>query len=78
MRVDKRTGEHLAVIADVYNQRGNRYYMGIGQSDGCWVELDPVYLTRSTKTVTDYPAWLKRRIDQSMGYIMHLSNRLYG
>lgn len=79
MRRDKRTGEYLAVISKAYrNRHDERYYMAIGESDGCWTELSPAYLTRATENVTDYPDWLKRRIDQAQGYILHVAGRLYG
>jgi hypothetical protein len=78
MRVDTRTGEHLAVIADAYNHHQGRYYMAIGESDGCWCELDPKYLTRATVTTDNFPEWLKRRMDSSIGYVMQLADRLYG
>lgn len=77
MRKDKRTGEHLAVISAAYTNQGRRYYMAIGESDGCWTELTPEYVTRRTMTVSEYPEWLKRRIDQSLGYIMNVAPRLY-
>lgn len=79
MRRDKRSGEHLAMIPSAYvNRHGERYYMAIGESDGCWCELTPEYVTRHTVTVTDYPEWLKRRIDSSLGYILATVPRLRG
>ena len=78
MRVDKRTGEHLAVIPASYAGRDDRYYMALCESDGCWAELSPEYLTRNTRTVKDFPDWLKRSIDRSLGYSLNVVGRLYG
>ncbi|MBO0676808.1 hypothetical protein JRC04_04965 [Mycolicibacterium sp. S2-37] len=80
MRQDKRTGEYLAVVSTAYrNDRTDaRYYMAIGESDGCWAELSPDYVARRTVTVSTFPTWLKRRFDQSMGYEMRHASRVYG
>ena len=81
MRQDTRkgNGEYFAVIAHAYTGRnGERYYMALGSSDGAWAELTPAYLTRSTKTVEQFPEWLKRNMDASMGYILHTVATLKG
>ena len=81
MRQDTRkgNGEYLAVSPSSYVRRnGERYYLAIGRSDGAWVELPPEYVTRCTKTVTDYPEWLKRSMDSRLGYILITVPRLYG
>lgn len=79
MRRDKRTGEHLAVIPGAYRSRhGERYYMAICESGGCWAELSPEYLTRNTVTTSEYPEWLKRAIDRNLGYVLNLVDRLAG
>ena len=79
MRQDTRkgNGEFFAVIPHAYvNRHGERYYMAIGSSGGAWCELTPAYLTRSTRTVQEFPEWLKRRIDSQQGYILHTVKRL--
>jgi hypothetical protein len=79
MRQDTRkgNGEFFAVIPHAYtNAKGERYYMAIASSDGVWVELSPSYVTRCTKTVDQFPEWLKRSIDHSMGYILNTVPRL--
>lgn len=79
MRQDTRkgNGEYFAVIPHAYtNRKGERYYMAIGSSDGTWCELSPAYLTRSTKTIQDFPEWLKRRIDSQQGHILNTISRL--
>lgn len=79
MRQDTRkgNGEYFAVIPHAYTaSNGDRYYMAIGSSDGAWAELAPAYLTRCTKTVDDFPEWLKRSIDSRQGYILHTVSRL--
>lgn len=78
MRLDRRTGEHFAVIPSSYGDRRGRYYMAIGESDGCWVELTPEYLTRCTVTVTTYPEWLKRNVDRNLGYMLNTVSKLRG
>lgn len=77
MRQDKRTGEYLAVIPNAYQNGRGRYYMANTQLDG-WVELSPEYVTRNTRTVTEYPAPLKRRTDTALGYILNIAPRVYG
>lgn len=79
MRQDTRkgNGEFFAVIPHAYtNNKGERYYMAIGSSDGAWCELTPAYLTSCTRTTADFPAWLKRAVDSSQGYILHTVPRL--
>lgn len=79
MRQDTRkgNGEFFAVIDSPFkNRHGERYYRAIGSSDGAWCELTPAYLTRCTKTVTEYPEWLKRSIDRQQGYILNTVSRL--
>lgn len=79
MRQDTRksNGEYFAVIPHAYtSHNGDRYYMAIGSSDGVWVELSPKYVTRCTRTVDTYPEWLKRAIDNSMGYVLNVVPRL--
>ena len=79
MRQDTRkgNGEYFAVIPHAYeNSRGDRYYMAIAGSDGAWTELSPEYLTRCTRTVSEYPEWLKRAVDSAQGYILHTVQRL--
>lgn len=78
MRQDKRNGEHLAFMPDTYtNHHGDRYYMAYTMADG-WVELDPGYAVKCTRTVTDFPAELKRATDRNLGYILNLTHRLRG
>lgn len=79
MRQDTRkgNGEYFAVIPHAYtNSKGERYYMAIGSSDGAWCELTPEYVTKCTKTVAEYPEWLKRSIDGQQGYILNVVSRL--
>ena len=79
MRQDTRkgNGEFFAVIPHAYeNRHGERYYMAIASSDGAWTELTPAYLTSCTKTVTEFPEWLKRSIDSQQGYILNTVSRL--
>ena len=78
MRQDKRTGEHLAVIPSTYRHGAERYYMAVCESDGWWAELSPAYLTQATRTVTEFPEWLKRSIDAQIGYLLILAPRLRG
>lgn len=81
MRQDTRkdSGEYFAVIPHRYTApNGNAYYLAIASSDGNWTELTPEYVTRCTRTVTDYPEWLKRRADSSQGYILHTVDSLRG
>lgn len=78
MRQDKRTGEHLAVVPTSYGPKDARYYMALCESDGCWAELSPEYLTKATRTVTTFPGWLKRNMDGQLGYILNLAPRIYG
>lgn len=79
MRQDTRkgNGEFFAVIPHAYTSpRGERYYLAMGSSDGCWTELPPAYVTRCTRTTDSYPEWLKRAIDNSQGYILITVSRL--
>jgi hypothetical protein len=78
MRQDTRkgNGEYFAVMPAGYTRDGMRYYMAMGSSDGAWHELTPEYVTRCTRTVTEYPEWLKRRVDADMGYTLHTVPRL--
>lgn len=78
MRQDTRkgNGEYFAVIPSAYKGKNGRYYMAIGSSDGVWTELTPEYVTRCTKTVEEYPGWLKRSIDRQQGYILVTVPRL--
>ena len=82
MRQDTRkgNGEFFAVMPSAYkNERtGERYYMAIASSDGAWVELKPEYLTRCTRTVKEYPEWLKRTLERSLGYLLNVAPRLKG
>lgn len=76
MRQDKRTKEQLAVMATAYRDRhGDRYYMAYTLLDG-WVELSPEYVTRNTRTITDYSDDLKRAVDRNLGYLLLVRSRL--
>lgn len=78
MRQDKRNGEHLAFMPDTYtNQHGDRYYMAYTLADG-WVEIDPGYAVKCTRTATDFPAELKRATERNLCYSLHLTQRLRG
>lgn len=78
MRQDTRkgNGEYFAVIPHAYEGSKGRYYLAIGSSDGCWTELSPEYVTRCTRTVSEYPEWLKHAIDRAQGYILVTVQRL--
>lgn len=77
MRQDVRNGEHLAVIPTSYDRGRGRYYMAYTLADG-WVELTPTYVTTMTRTVSEFPADLKRAVDRNLGYILNLASRLCG
>lgn len=77
MRRDTRTGEYLAFIPAAYDNGRGRYYMAYTLMDG-WVELSPEYATKRTRTVSDYPAELKRAVDRNLGYMLNLAPRLVG
>lgn len=72
-----KTGEYLAVIPDAYDSGRGRYYMAFTLLDG-WVELSPEYVTRHTRTVTDYPLALKKAVDRNLGYLLNTVGRLAG
>lgn len=78
MRQDARTGEYLAVLPSAYHGKSGRYYLALVELGGNWEELTPEYLTRYTRTVSEFPKWLKRRADRMQGYILNLAPRLYG
>lgn len=78
MRQDKRNGEHLAFMpATCPNRHGDRYYMAYTLAGG-WVEIDPGYAVKCTRTATDFPAELKRATEVSLGYSLRLTHRLRG
>ena len=78
MRQDKRNGEHLAFMPDTYtSHHGDRYYMAYTLADG-WVEIDPGYAVKCTRTAADFPAELKRATERNLGYLLNLTHRLKG
>lgn len=77
IRQDSRTGEYLAFVPSSYDQGRGRYYMAYTLTDG-WVEVSPEYATRGTRTVSEFPAALKRAVDSNLGRILNLAPRLYG
>lgn len=78
IRQDKRTGEFIAVYPDVLeNRHGERYYEAYALI-GEHFEASPEYITKCTKTVTEYPQELKRAIDSRNGRILITVPRLNG
>lgn len=75
MRQDRVTGEYLAVVPSAYDQGRGRHYLALTATDG-WVELSPEYVTRRTRTVSEYPEELKRAVDRLSGHTLRVVPRL--